>query len=142
MLFQRSRKELPGQQTTVRGPNGEARSPVNEDSSIYSALTSQVSEPSLFAEIELGPDPDSPQLDIVDLRYRIERSIGQGGMGTVFLVEDTVEGGKLALKRIRPDRADPKSVVILRNEDLALAPLRHPKVARVHDFGYDWRTQE
>ncbi len=115
---------------------------MNEDSTIYSALTSQVSEPSLFAEIELGPDLDSPQLDIVDLRYRIERSIGQGGMGTVFLVEDTVEGGKLALKRIRPDRADPKSVVILRNEYLALAPLRHPNVARVHDFGYDWRTQE
>ncbi len=79
---------------------------------------------------------------LIDLRYAVKRVIGQGGMGAVYLVEDLITRQKMALKQIRKDRADSKSVHILKNEFLSLAPLSHPNVAKVYDFGHDWRTGE
>jgi serine/threonine protein kinase/tetratricopeptide (TPR) repeat protein len=62
-------------------------------------------------------------------------------MGTVFLVEDKDhEDRPLALKRLRGDRVDKKTIAILRKEFLALATLEHPGLARVHDFGLDFHT--
>lgn len=80
---------------------------------------------------------------LIDHRYRIIRRLGQGGMGSVHLVEDLLNPGlQLALKQIRRDRSDPKSVAILKNEFLALSPLMHPNLARVYDFGFDRKTEE
>lgn len=74
-------------------------------------------------------------------RYEIVRDLGQGGMGSVVLVKDLRQGGRLlALKRVRSDRLDRRIVTILRNEFLALAALRHPGLAGVHDFGVDRET--
>ena len=42
--------------------------------------------------------------EIVDLRYRIKRRIGRGGMGAVYLVDDLQEEVQLALKQIYKNR--------------------------------------
>lgn len=79
--------------------------------------------------------------ETINERYRVVRCLGRGGMGDVCLVHDNLNGGlPLALKRVRSDKIDPKSVAVLRNEFLSLASLPHPNLSRVYDFGADRRT--
>jgi tetratricopeptide (TPR) repeat protein len=85
---------------------------------------------------DLPPEP-------INDRYRVVRRLGRGGMGTVYLVEDLRDARKLlALKCIRKDRMDARTLAILRNEFLALAALPHPNLARVGEFGVDRRTSD
>ncbi|MBN1441309.1 MAG: protein kinase, partial [Planctomycetes bacterium] len=82
-------------------------------------------------------------LGVVNARYRIVRKLGRGGMGTVFLAEDVKRGRRLvALKRVRSDKLDEKTLASLRNEFLSLAALDHPNVARVYDFGFEWKSRD
>lgn len=65
--------------------------------------------------------------------YRIERSIGRGGMGEVYLATDMRLNRKVALKKL-PDRyaADPLFLKRFRNEAQAAATLNHPNVATIY----------
>jgi tetratricopeptide (TPR) repeat protein/predicted Ser/Thr protein kinase len=67
--------------------------------------------------------------------YRIERLLGAGGMGEVFLARDQALERPVALKLLRTeiDRAD--AGARLRVEALALARLSHPNVVQVHELG-------
>jgi tetratricopeptide (TPR) repeat protein/tRNA A-37 threonylcarbamoyl transferase component Bud32 len=80
---------------------------------------------------------------MIDGRYRVVRELGSGGMGVVYLVEDTHEADRrLALKSIRPDPLDSRVAASLKREFLALAALAHPGLAMVHDFGVDPESRE
>ncbi|MBI1849032.1 MAG: sigma 54-interacting transcriptional regulator [Planctomycetes bacterium] len=72
-------------------------------------------------------------------RYEVEREIGRGGTGRVFLARD--EGSRrrrVAIKVLDPECAgDPSARATLRNEFRTLATLRHPGLARVFDYGTD-----
>ena len=86
----------------------------------------------------LTPDSDPGRDEVINDRYFIEQCIGTGGMGAVYLVRDRREGERrLALKRVRRDRADQVTLDLLRNEFLTLTCLRHPNLTRVYDFGID-----
>ncbi len=72
---------------------------------------------------------------MINGRYSLVRGLGRGGVGAVFLVKDEHQGGALlALKRIS-ESADDSVVRALRREFQALAAIRHPRIAVVHDFG-------
>ncbi|MDX2153641.1 MAG: serine/threonine-protein kinase, partial [Bryobacteraceae bacterium] len=62
--------------------------------------------------------------DLTGTRYRLISELGRGGMGIVYLCEDTVLGREVALKVLD----DPA-------EALTLARLEHPGVIPVHDAG-------
>jgi eukaryotic-like serine/threonine-protein kinase len=65
-------------------------------------------------------------------RYRILRLLGQGGMGQVYLAEDSRLPGKhWAVKELRPDAADQE---MLKNEARFLAECSHPGLAAITDF--------
>jgi tetratricopeptide (TPR) repeat protein len=72
-------------------------------------------------------------------RYRVLGQLGAGGGGTVYEVEDLLageqQGRRLALKAVFLERDDDAVLDLLRHEFRALAVLRHPLLARVHDFG-------
>jgi len=73
--------------------------------------------------------------DLLNQRYRILRQLGRGGMGEVFLVEDTLHlDRRLALKTMHPGRQK-VALNYFRHEFQALTMLRHPNLAKVYDFG-------
>jgi eukaryotic-like serine/threonine-protein kinase len=67
--------------------------------------------------------------------YRIERLIGQGGMGEVYLAEDTRLNRKVALKFLSPQlAADPVARMRLFREARAAARIDHPNICSVHEI--------
>ncbi len=81
---------------------------------------------------------DSVQIRDVSDRYKVERLIGQGGMGEVSLALDIKLNRKVAIKRIRGQSVD--SQVALRRfmtEAQAIAQLNHYHIVNVYDFGHD-----
>ena len=68
--------------------------------------------------------------------YTILSKIGAGGMGEVFLAEDSRLGRKVALKFLSPELvADRPALARFRNEARAIAELSHPNIATIHDIG-------
>ncbi|MCY3713261.1 MAG: protein kinase [Gemmatimonadetes bacterium] len=67
------------------------------------------------------------------LHYRIERTLGRGGMGEVYLAEDTRLKRRVALKVLPEDLArDPALLQRFRTEAEAAAKLNHPNIAQVY----------
>ncbi len=67
------------------------------------------------------------------LHYRIERVLGRGGMGEVYLAEDTRLKRRVALKLLPEDLArDPALLQRFRIEAEAAAKLNHPNIAQVY----------
>ena len=73
---------------------------------------------------------------MVNGRYRVERSVGRGGMAEVFLAHDTLLDRPVALKVLFPEYAtDPAFVERFRREAQAAAGLQHPHIVAVYDWG-------
>src|SRR5919197_4651214 len=68
--------------------------------------------------------------------YRIERLLGRGGMGRVYLAGDTRLGRKVALKLLDPELADDERFRerFVRESRLA-ASLDHPNVIPIYEAG-------
>jgi len=70
--------------------------------------------------------------------FALERRIGSGGMGTVFLAQDERLQRPVALKVLAPHQtADPASVQRFQNEARSAARLDHDHIARVFFYGED-----
>ncbi|MCA9709103.1 MAG: protein kinase, partial [Myxococcales bacterium] len=68
-------------------------------------------------------------------RYRVERRIGVGGMGEVYLAVDEELGRRVAVKRVRASSTGEHHQERLRREARALARLSHPHVVQVYEVG-------
>ncbi len=68
-------------------------------------------------------------------RYRLERSLGQGGMGTVYLAEDLKHHRKVAVKVLRPELAASLGTDRFLREVEVAARLQHPAILPLHDSG-------
>ena len=68
--------------------------------------------------------------------YEIIEPLGAGGMGEVYLAEDTRLGRKVAIKVLPAEFAsDPERLARFEQEARASAALNHPHIAVVHDVG-------
>jgi serine/threonine protein kinase len=85
------------------------------------------------------PTPLKPG-EILRSRYRINRIIGQGGMGSIYLADDLrLEGRLCALKEVEHDRSLPEDLVKQARDQFfreatVLARLDHPNLPKVSDF--------
>jgi serine/threonine-protein kinase len=69
-------------------------------------------------------------------RYRIERLLGVGAMGKVFLATDTRHHLPVALKVLHPDKAQREQIVArFRREAEILAGIGHPGIVRFYECG-------
>src|SRR5687768_6733143 len=72
---------------------------------------------------------------VVFQRYRLRHVIGRGGMGVVWLAEDTKLERTVALKFL-PDviGGDPAALHDLKDETRRGLELAHPNIVRIYDF--------
>lgn len=77
-------------------------------------------------------DPAPPDARLSN--YRLDRLLGAGGMGAVYLARDLILDRDVAIKFIAPDRAaDASARRRLIREARAAAALDHPNICAVHD---------
>lgn len=70
-----------------------------------------------------------------DGRYLLKEAIGHGGMGTVWLAEDTKLSEPLALKFVHKKVwSDQRTLEEMRRETRKSRKLNHPNIVRIHDF--------
>ncbi len=69
-------------------------------------------------------------------RYKIEKLLGEGGMGAVYQAEHTHMRKRLAVKVLHPEMSRlPEVVARFEREAMAAAHIDHPNVATATDFG-------
>ncbi len=69
-------------------------------------------------------------------RYKIERLLGEGGMGAVYQAEHTLMRKRMAIKVLHPEMTRlPEVVARFEREAMAAAHIEHPNVVTATDFG-------
>ena len=68
-------------------------------------------------------------------RYTVERELGRGGMGTVYLAQDRKHGRRVAIKVLPRDLAAAIGPERFRREIAIAARLTHPHIMPLHDSG-------
>jgi len=82
--------------------------------------------------------PVAPMIDKTGSRYRILKELGKGGMGEVFLAQDTLLDREVVLKFMLPQYlANPELKARFLREARVAARLKHPNLITIHDFGED-----
>ncbi|WP_086931997.1 serine/threonine-protein kinase [Agarilytica rhodophyticola] len=66
--------------------------------------------------------------------YRIEKPLGSGGMGTVYLATDTKLERLVAIKTLNEEKQSSHYQERLRQESKILAQLNHPNIVQIYDF--------
>eukprot|EP00913_Durusdinium_trenchii_P028507 g26735.t1 len=81
-------------------------------------------------------DPDELTGQVIDGRFRVERFLDQGGMGTIYLATQLDLDRPVAMKLLRSEFGDEKEFVEgLQREGRLLAQLRSPYVVDVYAAG-------
>ncbi|MDO4963664.1 MAG: Stk1 family PASTA domain-containing Ser/Thr kinase [bacterium] len=76
--------------------------------------------------------------ELIDNRYKIVKSIGEGGMANVYLAWDTILEREVAVKILRGDLSnDEKFVRRFQREANSASSLRHPNIVEMYDVGED-----
>ncbi len=85
---------------------------------------------------EIMTDPPAPGSNIA--HYRIVSRLGEGGMGAVYLADDTRLGRRVALKVLPASlAADPERMHRFVQEARLASALTHPNVAYIYEIGED-----
>lgn len=85
---------------------------------------------------DLNASTPIPTQPVAFGRYQVQRILGAGGFGAVYLGNDAQLDRLVAIKVLRPqakpDQSDDESVL---HEARRLAQLRHPNIVAIHDVG-------
>ena len=111
-----------------------------EPQAVAPAPPAVVAEPQAVAPLPTAAEPSEPATSLVGTtvagRYKVERLLGQGGMGAVYLVYHTGIRKRMALKVLRADvMRNPAVLARFEREAMAAAHFDHPNVAAAHDYG-------
>jgi serine/threonine-protein kinase len=87
---------------------------------------------------EVDPDEDVLIGAIIDGRFKINKRVGEGGMGTVYLARQISVNRDVAVKVLRPELTNRKiALERFHRESKLISQLNHPNIVRLIDFGED-----
>jgi TolB-like protein/Tfp pilus assembly protein PilF/predicted Ser/Thr protein kinase len=89
-----------------------------------------------------GGSPGTSRLSVGELlgeRYRIERELGEGGMGVVYLATDQQVPGERFAVKVMKEELHPDALELLREEVRKTRKLSHPNIVDVHSVNVDGR---
>ena len=76
--------------------------------------------------------------EVIAGRYLIKKRVGKGGMGVVYLAEQTNLGREVCVKVLNPALIDDESAVVrFEREARGLSRLQHPNIVTIFDYGRD-----
>jgi serine/threonine protein kinase len=117
--------------------------PTRESSNLISGTTEPEAEPISTSQptrksTDLGTGRLPPR-HLLHQRYRLLQTVGQGGMGAVYLAQDTQLGDRLvAVKEMSMSRLTqqqvPQAVEQFKREAHLLADLHHPNLPVIYDY--------
>jgi len=126
--------------TTTDAPRGE-KVPDELTRQLLALAAQPSAEPSCVSAARLTSLLAPPQADDEIGRlahYRVLSVLGEGGMGVVFLAEDTLLGRKVALKTMKPEiAAEPRHRQRFLREARAAAKVEHDPIAPIYGVGED-----
>lgn len=67
--------------------------------------------------------------------YRLEKKLGEGGMGTVFLAKHAMLKRPAAIKLMKDDQVGPQALSRFEREVQIASRLTHPNTIEIYDFG-------
>ena len=102
-----------------------------------SSSKSESESDSVLAKVAAAPAGEPPAVDPPQLgdRYLIEREIGRGGMGRVFVARDRRLARDVAIKLLPPGIQSEAALLRFEQEARAAALLAHPNIVVIHDIG-------
>ena len=123
--------------------------PDEEDNSLDGAATHAGRQDDALSDMSLGDEGtvsdklvdqeaviDDGEVVELEARYRIESTLGRGGMGEVLLAVDTRLDRKVAIKRILGEAARSTTAVErFLTEAKSIAAINHPNVVQIYDHG-------
>jgi eukaryotic-like serine/threonine-protein kinase len=113
----------------------ELRREVQDMLSSHAQASGFIEEPAMNVAARLAPSGPSLVGKLIS-HYRVLSLIGSGGMGEVYLAEDTGLGRRVALKLLPEDLAkDGQRVNRLQQEARAISNLNHPNILTIHEIG-------
>src|SRR5262245_44281980 len=95
----------------------------------------------IYTDPHLRPVDDLPMGAVFAGRYKIREKLGEGGMGAVYVAEQTEPvARRVALKVVKADVSTAKMLARFEQERQALALMDHPNIAKVLDAGVSQGT--
>jgi serine/threonine-protein kinase len=82
--------------------------------------------------VEVGPPKEGM---VINGRYRLQKKIGQGGMGAVFRAQDLELSEDVAIKFLQAGMVDDEIIGRFRQEVSLSRQFSHPNVIRMYDIG-------
>jgi serine/threonine protein kinase len=79
--------------------------------------------------------PASEPAQLLEGRFRIERRLGEGGMGVVYQAYDALRHERVALKTLT--RLEPAGIYRLKQEFRSLSHVAHPNLVALHELFRD-----
>ena len=118
------------------GPDGGLRLRIERLVDAHFQAGSFLEAPPASPTLSMAPDPQAEEIGTAIGPYRLLQQIGEGGMGTVFMAEQTQPvRRKVALKVIKPGMDSRQVIARFEAERQALAMMDHVNIARVLDAG-------
>ncbi len=119
-----------------------APKPQEDDAAFFSTLREQYNKPAANVPAGAGAltgpprTPGEAAKESLFSRYKTEKTIGKGGMGTVYMASDSLLERTVAIKIITSSGLTTKDTIDrMGREAKAIAKLSHPNVISVYDVG-------
>jgi len=125
LLNRRRGRELEQRNRDVQLLNEELRAQIASRSHELSHALALMASPGPAANLEVGTTLAG--------KYRVERQIGEGGMGKVYRAERLADGRAVAVKLVRG--GEPRQLARFAREAELVARISHPNVVEILDFG-------